>query len=183
MSRPFYAGLIVACAALPAATSYVTPPAMSQDTLEGAWSHIATIATDSAGATRSIWTQPGLYLFVDGHYSMTRVDSDVPRPEFPEDRATAAPELLTRIWQPFTAQAGEYAVEGNRMVTQPKVAKNPGVMRPGSVNQYDVRISGDTMWLRVVANQDGVVSDALTHKMLRVGSRTPSARGLPGSGR
>lgn len=139
------------------------PPAATQDPIEGAWRHVAT-ATPGATQPRA---RPGFYLFADGYYSITRVDADSARPHFPADRSTASAELLTQIWGPFTAQAGEYSIEGSRLTTRPLVAKNPAVMSPGTFNRYEIRIAADTLWLRVVANQDGAIADGPTHMLLR----------------
>ncbi|HEY0306360.1 MAG TPA: hypothetical protein VGC44_15400 [Longimicrobiales bacterium] len=132
--------------------------------LVGAWS-VVQVTRDSAG-TRRTTRQPGLYLFTQRHYSITRVDSSRPRPDFPgQARRTA--HTYEEIWGPFSANAGVYEIQGRRIWTRPQVAKNPSTMVADNFVVYEWRTKGDTLWMKTIANADGVVSPGTLVKLVR----------------
>src|SRR5688572_17856063 len=96
--------------------------------LEGAWSRVAETVDGNVVAN-----QPGFRMFVDGHYSMVRVEGLVARTPAPAQGATAA--QVRAALQLFTGQAGKHEVTSMQTVTQrPEVAYVPANMRPGLYN-------------------------------------------------
>lgn len=136
------------------------------DRISGAWRVAEVTRTDESGKRRTLPAQPGLYLFTARHYSITRVDSEQPRPDVPSELTHTA-DSYRDIWGPFAAQAGTYRIEGDRMTTRPLVAKNPSVMRHGNANTYTWRVIADTLWLRHVGDRSGPVRDGAIHKLVR----------------
>jgi hypothetical protein len=133
--------------------------------LLGAW-RVAEITRDSAGMRVTRPAQPGIYLFTQTHYSVTRVDSNAPRREFPAElRRTTV--TYVDIWGPFTAHAGTYDVAGDVLTTRPVVAKNPSAMQPGAFGKYRLRMVADTLWLGQVATHAGKVAEPLQVKLVR----------------
>jgi len=124
----------------------------SESGLEGAWRVVET-RTTGPGARVVRDPQPGLLLFVDGHYSYTLVTGDGPRTELPGGLVMA--EDLVRVWNPFTANAGTYQVDGDRMIRRPIVAKSPDAMAPGAFNEYTFRLSADTLWITSAGTETG----------------------------
>jgi hypothetical protein len=74
------------------------------------------------------------------------------------------------VWGSFVGEAGTYEVtDGNLITMRPIVAKNPAVMRPGSVITYSYKLDGDTMWVTQQRNQNGPFANPVTVKAVRVG--------------
>jgi len=102
-------------------------------------------------------SSPGqnLYIFTEGHYSIVSLRTSDP----PAGSATP--------WQPsekekcerydaFTVNSGTYEVGDSVLVTHPMVARAADFV--GGTARYRYRISGDTLWLRMVdeLSPDGV---------------------------
>jgi hypothetical protein len=123
------------------------------------------VAGTDASATPA---QPGLYLFTARHYSIMRVSADAPRPELPMDVTKATAEQLIASWNPFTANAGTYEVNGPELMTHPQVAKVPQVMAPNAFAAYRWAIAGDTLTITPLRNQMGATPRPATLRLLRV---------------
>ena len=136
----------------------------SPNRLAGAW-RVLEVTRDSAG-TRRTGAYPGLYLFTQNHYSMVRYDSDKPRREFPGNLRRTADTYID-IWGPLAAQSGKYEIRGERIFTQPHVAKHPSAMKPDAFVMYSWRMAGDTLWLHAVSDQNGAVTNGTRVKLLR----------------
>jgi hypothetical protein len=110
--------------------------------LEGAW-RVVEITTNEPGVTALI-EPPSLYIFSGAHYSMMHVQGAQPRPGFvgiiPTDDERAA------AYRTFIANSGSFQVNGDILNVRPIVAKHPNFMGGGS-QQYQFRLSADTLWL------------------------------------
>ena len=142
----------------------VSQPPAQPLSITGAW-RIAEVVRDSAGTTIAR-VQPGIYLFTQTHYSVTRVDSNTPRRDFPGELRRTADTYL-EIWGPFTAHAGTYEIQGDRITTRPVIAKNPSGMQASNYNTLTWRMLADTLWLQTIANQSGPVTDGTMFKLVR----------------
>jgi len=132
--------------------------------LDGAW-RVVEVEVTGPGARTVEAPQPGLLIFAGRYYSYTFVTSDVARPSVP---VPATAEDLATIWNPFTANAGEYEVSGTTMTRRPFVAKSPDAMAPGAFNQYSFRLTADTLWVTSTATEGGPVRNPSTVRYLRL---------------
>ena len=119
--------------------------AQAQLSVEGAWT-VDEWKRD--GETMS--AEPGIFIFTSTHYSFFFVN----QPEARAVPADAGPNGLADVakvtaYDEITANAGRYAIEGNKLTTQAYVAKNPGYMAgwPDNPQEYTVRRNGDTVTL------------------------------------
>lgn len=133
--------------------------------ITGAW-RVLQVTGDSAGKRITRPSQPGLYLFTERHYSITRVGGNAPRRDFPANLRRTA-DTYRDIWGPFIAQAGMYQVKGNLMTMRPYVSKNPASMRRGVFSTLRWRIVGDTLWLEPIGNNAGDIPAGTIVKLLR----------------
>ena len=115
--------------------------------LQGAW----TITEVSVTTPDTSWTeanpQPGLYIFLERHYSTLIVQGSEPR-EFLSDDPTDAEFLAA--FGPFIANSGTYEVSGTTLTVRPLVAKVPEAMSDNSFT-YTYRVEGDTLRLTLSA--------------------------------
>jgi hypothetical protein len=133
--------------------------------LAGAW-RVLQVTGDSSGKRITRRAQPGLYIFTERHYSITRVEGSTPRPDFPANLRRTA-DSYRDVWGPFIAQAGTYEVKGGFISTRPFVSKNPASMRPGIFSTLRWRIVADTLWLAPIANNEGPIPGGAIVKLLR----------------
>lgn len=84
------------------------------------------------------------------------VTSTKPRPNYTGQNVTDAQRL--EMWQPFSATAGTYDVGASEFTIRPMVAKNPGVMEPGSFTTFEVTTEGKDMWIRATKADTGPIS-------------------------
>jgi hypothetical protein len=117
--------------------------------VDGIWKIEANVVTGANAATVS--PQASLVIFARGYYSLMSVYGTQPR------QATARPKDLNHLtdaekiaryeeWNPVTAQAGTYDIEGTTMTRRPLVAKNAALMTNPSIVQ-EFKLEGDTLWL------------------------------------
>ena len=111
--------------------------------LQGAW----TITEVSVSTPDTSWTeahpQPGLYIFLEPHYSTLIVQGSEPRELFSDDPTDA--ERIA-AFDPFVANSGTYEVSGTTLTVRPLVAKRPNSMSDNSYT-YTYRVEGDTLRL------------------------------------
>jgi hypothetical protein len=129
--------------------------------VEGAWRRI-----DVRSGAEVLINQPGLMLYVDGHYSVTSVNGTTPR--LPVDSTSTAADLRAVWGTGFSANAGTYEIEGETLTTRPFVAKNPNTMAPDYFERYTFRVVDDTLTMSRTANAAGPIADPLTGKYVRV---------------
>ena len=124
----FVQTLVVTSLVLMASLSSAQTPS-----LKGAWRVVEVTGTDG---TVNAKPEPGLYIFTDRHYSITRVTQ--PRSALPE-KPSEKDQLAA--FGPFAANAGTYEVKGTQLMTRPTVAKNPNVMT-GKGGTFEVKLEG-----------------------------------------
>ena len=111
--------------------------------LQGAW----TITEVSVTTPDTSWTeanpQPGLYIFLERHYSTLIVPGSEPRELFSDDPPDAA---RLAAFSRFIANSGTYEVSGTTLTVRPLVAKQPEAMSDNSFT-YTYRVEGDTLRL------------------------------------
>ncbi len=116
--------------------------------LQGAW----TITEVSVTTPDRSWTeanpQPGLYIFLEPHYSTLIVRGSEPRELFSDDPTDA--EFLAAFGNAFIANSGTYEVSGTTLTVRPLVAKRPNSMSNNSYT-YTYRVEGDTLRLTLSA--------------------------------
>ena len=140
--------------------------AQSPGAIQGAW-RVTQVQTSGANAA-TYASQPSLYLFTGRHYSMVRVSSREPRPQFRDPANITEAEALA-IWGPFTGQAGTFEIGGDNLRTMPTVAKNPAVMRSGrQPDVYTLTIQGDVMTLTSISDLNGPIANPTTYTLTRV---------------
>ncbi len=98
-------------------------------------------------------TQPSMYIFTKGHYSIVRIDATEPRSTVDPKKMTAA-ELLETFVASFIAQAGTYEIKAGTMTMRPTVAKSPTTMLGDKWTAFTVKIKGKTMILTNAGYQD-----------------------------
>jgi hypothetical protein len=160
MSRMYIAFALLALGAGPLAAQARPAPAA----LPGVWRPVDA-RTGNAPGTAS---QPGLYVFTRQHYSIMRVTSNTPRPNPPATLNQATAAQLIAAWDPFTANAGTYQVNGSELVTRPIVSKAPSFMTTGSFIAYNWTVRGDTLTLLPLRTQQGPVTGGTTIRLVRV---------------
>jgi len=109
------------------ASSAWAQQAMTAKSFEGVWM-VTKVVKTGTNASTGTHPQPGLAIFLDGHYSVIRDNSSEPRQQSPapEDPAHLTDaEKIARYeeWAPFAASGGTYEVRGNTLITHNVVAK------------------------------------------------------------
>jgi hypothetical protein len=133
--------------------------------LEGAWQVTQVVTTGPNAATNNA-PQPRMLVFSGRHYALLSVTSAGPRTQ-PADVAAATADELRAMWNPFTANAGTFEVQGERLTTRLQVAKNPNAMEPGASNEYTFRLAADTLWLTQVRNLGAAIANPATVRYVR----------------
>jgi hypothetical protein len=125
--------------------------AQAQTPLTGVW-EVEEITRDG-GRFQGTSTEPGLIFFGDEYYSTMHVNA--PRPLEPEDtpRRELSYEQMLAAYDPFTANAGTYGVEGSTVTMRPSVALSARFMSGGEVTS-EYRMEGNKLIL-TFTNDDG----------------------------
>jgi hypothetical protein len=163
--RPF---LAVALALATASSAAAQSNADRTRALQGAWRFVE---TSNPRTFQVVTNQPGMRLFVDGHYSNLQVNGLRARTQV--DSTSSSLQMWNTWGTGFTAQAGTFEVRGDTVITRPLVAKNPNVMTPEVFNRYLYRQTGDELWLTPTASQAGPAANPATAYYQRV--RAPGA--------
>lgn len=132
----------------------------------GVWKLVEETTTGEKGKTRAI-TQPSLFIFTKGHYSIMRVTSDKERAIVDSSVATAE-ELRDIYVDSFVANSGKYDYVRGKLSLWPSVAKSPTFMRGGSYVTHKVKITGKTMTMTSEEEQGYPVRNPTTLKLTRV---------------
>ena len=156
------AKIVIACMAV-LAVLLAVKSAAAQGNLQGVWK--LTKVTFTGPNARTITpTEPGIWIFVKKHVSMTAVMGDKPRPDLPRENATDAQKVAT--WTPFVANASTYEIKGKTVTVHPLIGKNP--IEPGSFTSIDFKIEGNTLSLTPKANKAGPIADPYTLTLVRL---------------
>jgi hypothetical protein len=101
-----------------------TAEAQGSSELAGGW--IVTSWTSPDGTVND-QPQKGLFLFTaTGQYSMMYIRGDEPRPRYEGESQTD--EEILAAYNSFTANSGRYTVDGNQLVYEAYMAKDPNYM-------------------------------------------------------
>jgi len=94
-------------------------------------------------------SNPGqnLYIFTEGHYSIVSLRTSDP-PAGNEVPWQPSEEEKCARYDAFTVNSGVYEVSDSTLTTRPIVARAADLV--GGKANYRYRISGDTLWLRMV---------------------------------
>ncbi len=124
--------------------------AASSQKVMGVW-RLDEVKTTGANGSTDKMTQPSMYLFTKGHYSIIYVDSDKPRSTDDASKMTAE-QLVKTYVDDFVANAGTYEVKDGKLTMHVMVAKSPAFMSAGRWVAYTVKITGNTMTLTSAGN-------------------------------
>ena len=121
--------------------------------LEGVWIRTEQIRVDQ---TRHP-AEPGMRIFSGGHYSWIAVFGEEPRPELPDENASA--EELSSVWGDgmLTAESGTFRIDGELITQRPLVAKNPNQMEEDWYVTLNWRLVGDTLYMVQHSNPTGLL--------------------------
>jgi hypothetical protein len=123
----------------------------------GAW-RLDEIKTTGADAKASKFSQPNIYLFTKGHFSIIRVEGDKPRST--DSWTTMTPEQVIDTYvKQFSASGGTYEMKGSTLTMKTTIAKNPGFMARANWISYTVAINGATMTLTGTATNEGPIKN------------------------
>jgi hypothetical protein len=123
----------------------------------GAWrlDEIKMVGTDGKTAK---FSNPNMYLFTKGSWSIIRIEGDKPRST--DSWTTMTPEQVIDTYvKQFTASGGTYEMKGDTLTMKTKIAKNPNIMTRGDWISYAVKIDGQTMTLTATATNEGPIKN------------------------
>jgi hypothetical protein len=123
----------------------------------GAW-RLDEIKTSGPEAKSAKFTNPNIYLFTKGHFSIIRVEGDKPRSLDPWMQMTPEQVIDAYIKQ-FSASGGPYEMKGSTLTMKTTIAKNPAFMARANWISYDVKINGQTMTLTTTATNEGPIKN------------------------
>ena len=123
----------------------------------GAW-RLDEIKTSGPDAKTSKFTNPNIYLFTKGHFSIIRVEGDKPRSTDSWTTMTQEQVIDTFIKQ-FTASGGTYEMKGDSLTMKTTIAKSPGFMARANWISYTAKIDGKTLTLTTIATNEGPIKN------------------------
>ena len=132
----------------------------------GAWrlDEIKTTGTDRKTAR---FSQPNMYLFTKGHFSIIRIEGDKPRST--DNWTTMTPEqVIDTFIKQFTASGGTYEMKGGTLTMKTTIAKSPGFMARANWISYTVKIDGQTMTLTGTATNEGPIKNPQIMTLTRI---------------
>ena len=139
---------IASCGQAPAPTE----PAAPANPLHGVWS--MSKMTPGGGGTTIDPSQPGLFIFTEGHYSAVYSLGSEPRPRSATSFNPTSEEKVAQF-DTIIVNTGIYDVSGPTITFRPLVARSPEFI--GGQSMMDFQIDGDVLTLKVqsVVNADG----------------------------
>lgn len=132
----------------------------------GAW-RLDEIKTTGTGAKTAKFSNPNIYLFTKGHFSIIRVEGDKPR--LTDSWTTMTPEQVVDTYiKQFTASGGTYDMKGGTLTMKTTIAKNPNIMTRGDWIAYTAKIDGQTMTLTASATNEGQIKNPQVITLTRI---------------
>jgi len=135
--------LIAAAVAL---TGCAPTPAVDTDgdssSLQGVWSVVSVDPSDGPAIDPA---QPGLYIFMDSHYSAVYTPGPEPRVKSVTSFTPTVDEMVAQ-YETIIVNSGAYEVDGSSLTLRPVIAKSPGFVGGYLTGSYS--LSGDTLVLR-----------------------------------
>ena len=132
----------------------------------GAW-RLDEIKSTAAGVPTGKFTNPNMYLFTKGSWSIIRVEGDKPRSMEPWANMTQEEVVDTYIKQ-FSASGGTYEMKGDTLTMKTTIAKNPAYMARANWIAYTVKITGNTMTLTAAATNEGPIKNPQVMTLTRI---------------
>src|SRR5215213_286777 len=132
----------------------------------GAW-RLDEIKTTGTDGKASKFSQPNIYLFTKGHFSIIRIEGDKPRSTDPWMEMTRDQVIDTYIKQ-FTASGGTYDMKGSTLTMKTTIAKNPGFMARANWISYTAKVNGKTMTLTATATNEGHIKNPQIMTLTRI---------------
>jgi hypothetical protein len=120
--------------------------------LEGVWSLTASDPGDGSPAIDP--SQPGLYVFAEGHYSAVYAPGAEPRIPSETSFQPTAEEMVAQH-ESIIVNAGSYTISGSTVTFHPIIAKSPGFVGGHATSEY--RVDGDLLTLswQTIIGEDG----------------------------
>ena len=120
--------------------------------LQGVWSLTASDPGDGSPAIDP--SQPGLYIFAEGHYSAVYAPGAEPRIPAEISFQPTAEEMVAQH-ESIIVNTGTYAISGSTVTFRPIIAKSPGFV--GGQASSEFRVDGDTLTLtwQTIIGEDG----------------------------
>src|SRR5688500_3713549 len=134
----------------------------------GAW-RLDEIKTGGPDAKTAKFSNPNIYLFTKGHFSIIRVEGDRPRSMDNWTTMTQEQVVDTFIKQ-FTASGGTYEMRGDTLTMKTTIAKSPGFMARANWITYTVNINGQTMTLTGTTTNEGPIKNPQIMTLTRLDS-------------
>ena len=134
--------------------------------VEGAWRLDEATRPGTDGKTAK-FSNPNIYLFTKGHFSIIRVEGDKPRSMDPWMSMTQEQLIDTYIKQ-FTASGGTYEMKGNTLTMKTTIAKNPAFMARANWISYTVKVDGQKMTLTATATNEGPIKNPQVLTLIRL---------------
>ena len=132
----------------------------------GAW-RLDEIKTTGADGKTAKFSQPNIYLFTKGHFSVIRIEGDKPRST--DNWTTMTQEqLIDTFIKQFTASGGTYDMKGVTLTMKTTIAKSPGFMARANWISYTVNINGQTMTLTGTATNEGPIKNPMSMTLTRL---------------
>ena len=132
----------------------------------GAWRLDEATMPGPEGKTAK-FSNPNIYLFTKGHFSIIRIEGDKTRSTVPWLEMTRDQVIDTYIKQ-FTASGGTYEMRGDTLTMNTTIAKNPNIMTRGDWISYTVKINGQTMTLTATATNEGPIKNRMVMTLTRL---------------
>lgn len=144
--------LLVCC--LPAVSCQAAPEP-PEESIQGVWRRVESRRIQSGEETVDSNPGPSLYIFTDGHYSIVSLRTSGPQAGSTIPWQPTEEEKCSR-YDAFSVNSGTYEIVNSALVTHPIVARAADFV--GGMARYQYRLSGDTLWLRMVdeSSPDGV---------------------------
>jgi len=115
--------------------------------LQGVWKRVESTRVQSGEETVNSSPGQNLYIFTEGHYSIVSLRTSEPPVGYETPWDPSEEEKCAR-YEAFTVNSGTYEVSDSAVVIRPIVARAADFV--GGTARYEYRLSGDTLWLRMV---------------------------------
>ena len=113
------------------------------------------------------FSNPNIYLFTKGHFSIIRVEGDKPRST--DSWTTMTPEQVIDTYvKQFTASGGTYDMKGSTLTMKTTIAKNPAFMARANWISYTAKVNGKTMTLTAIATNEGPIKNPQVMTLTRL---------------
>ena len=132
----------------------------------GAW-RLDEATMPGPGGKIAKFTNPNIYLFTKGHFSIIRIEGDKPRST--DSWTTMTPEQVVDTYiKQFTASGGTYDMKGGILTMKTTIAKNPAFMARANWISYSVKVNGKTMTLTATATNEGPIKNPQVMTLTRL---------------